>query len=141
MHVLALWRKLIRAFVARVFGNMVPSPADIEPAANCFSHFLHVTAKMASRLPKLSLDVYFCTLTDKDTFMLRLKRIHERLTPPGGKLLSYRDHLLRMFDAVEEREATQATKAAEMTSMLRSNGKCWFHYTVNEHFCGYEMCI
>jgi hypothetical protein len=56
--------------------------------------------KMAIRLPKHSLDVYFRTPADKDAFVRRLKRTRERLTPPREKLLSYHDLMLRMLDAV-----------------------------------------
>ena len=70
------------------------------------------------------MDVYFRTLADKDAFVLRLKRIRKRLTPPGEKPLSYHDLFLRMFDAVEAEATQAAADAAETTSMLRSNGKC-----------------
>ena len=78
---------------------------------------------MATRSLKHSLDVYFRSSSDKDAFMARLKRIRERLTPPGKKLLSYQDLMLRMFDAVEAStgEATQATDAAS-TTMNRNRG-------------------
>ena len=78
---------------------------------------------MATRSLKHSLDVYFRSSSDKDAFMARLKRIRERLTPPGQKLLSYQDLMLRMFDAVEAStgEATQATDAAS-TTMNRNRG-------------------
>ena len=73
------------------------------------------------------MDMYFKDSVDKDAFMLWLKSIRERLTPPGETLLSYHDLMLSMFDVVE-RQATQVTTAAGTTSMLRSNGKCWLYF-------------
>ena len=89
------------------------------------SQFLTVTANMASRLLKLSMDIYFRDSADKDAFILRLRCIRERLTLPGEKLLSYHDLMLSIFDAVE-REATRMATAAETTTMLRRNGKFSF---------------
>ena len=59
---------------------------------------------------------------EKDSFTARLKRICQRYTPPGESILSYQDHMLRMFDAVE-REATQAPAAAETATMNCNSGK------------------
>ena len=72
---------------------------------------------------KHSLDVYFRSSTEKDAFIAKLQRIREHWTPPGKKLITYQDLLLRMLDAVEE-EATQATDgAAGITCMNRNRGK------------------
>jgi hypothetical protein len=84
---------------------------------------LNKRMKMASRSLKHTMTMYFCDMTEKNAFTARLKRICERFTPPRENLVSYQDLMLRMFDAVK-REATQATEAAEPTSMLRNGGKC-----------------
>ena len=65
--------------------------------------------------------VNFQDSLEKDAFLSRLKRICQRLTPPGG-ILIYQDLMLRMFDAVE-REARQATDAAVMNAMNHNSGK------------------
>ena len=77
----------------------------------------------ASVKVKHTISLYFRDSAEKDAFILRVKRVRERLAPPGESMLSYHDLMLSMLDAVE-RETTQAKVAAESTSMLRSNGKC-----------------
>ena len=78
---------------------------------------------MASNSVKHTISMYFRDSVERDAFILRVKRVHEHLTPPGESMLSYHDLMLSMLDAVE-REATPLAVAAETTSMLRHNGKC-----------------
>ena len=83
---------------------LAPSSAVIEPAANRFFSFLNVTAKMAtrSRLPKLSMDVYFRTLADKDAFICgnwlvwsRVVERQRRTAKPSSFSLSGKCKILR----------------------------------------------
>ena len=74
---------------------------------------------------KHTISLYFRDSSDKDAFIHRVKRVRERLTPPGESMLSYHDLMLSMLDAIE-RQSTQETVAAETSSMLRSNGKWLF---------------
>ena len=78
---------------------------------------------MATGSVKHTISLYFRDSTEKDGFILRMKRIRQRLTLPRESVLSYHDLMLSMLDALE-RQTTQATVAAERSSMLRNNGKC-----------------
>ena len=50
---------------------------------------LNLTAKkVTSRSPRHTFEVYFRDTLEKDTFMVRLKSIRERLTPRGQTQLS-----------------------------------------------------
>ena len=83
--------------------------------------------------------MYFCDSAEKDAFILRVKRVRERLTPPGESMLSYHDLMLSMLDAVE-RQATPVTAAAEATSMLRHNGK-YSNHTIHIYILTYTYVL
>ena len=57
---------------------------------------------------KHSFNVYFRDPVKKEVFMRRLGTIHECLPLPG-KLMSYHDMMLAMFDVVEQAASAQLT--------------------------------
>jgi len=78
---------------------------------------------------RYTFDVHFTSAEEKDTFLARLKRVRERLTPPGRPSVDNRQLMSALFDSVEgdgtrpvQLSSTRADVVAK--SFLRSGGKC-----------------
>ena len=78
---------------------------------------------MASRLPRHTFDLYFQSSVEKTGVLDRLKKVRERLTPPGKPLLSHHEFMLAMFDVVQMHTPEPATdSSAPSSTMLRNGG-------------------